>query len=67
MDKNEKTLKDVIAGMELTILNEEDSILLDGMVGTSGMQNACNSDHNCPSCTITDNCHGGNCVAGCGK
>lgn len=67
MEKSEKTLKEFIGGMELTILNDEDSILLDGMVGTSGMQNACNSDHNCSSCDTTNNCHGGNCVAGCSK
>lgn len=66
MEKSEKTLKEFIGGMELTILTEEDSILLDGMVGTSGMQNACNSDHNCPNCG-SNNCQGGNCVAGCGS
>lgn len=66
MDKSEKTLKDYIAGMELTLLNEEDNILLDGMVGTSGIQAACNSDHNCKDCS-TNNCHGGNCASGCGK
>lgn len=66
MEKSEKTLKEFIGGMELTILNDEDSILLDGMVGTSGMQNLCNSDHNCSNCG-TNNCHGGNCIAGCGK
>lgn len=66
MEKSEKTLKEFIGGMELTILTEEDSILLDGMVGTSGTQNFCNSDGNCADCG-SNNCHGGNCFAGCGS
>lgn len=64
MDKEEKALKEFVEGMELTILNEEDSVLLDGMVGTSGTQNLCNTDHNCAT-----NCcpNTGNCVPGCGS
>ena len=34
MEKADKNLKDFVEGLELTILNNEDSILLDGMVGT---------------------------------
>jgi|GEM_PF-1750950 hypothetical protein len=69
MEKADKNLKDFVEGLELTILNNEDSILLDGMVGTSGASNTgCNTDHNCsPNCGSTiDNCHAGNCYAGCG-
>ena len=60
MEKADKNLKDFVEGLELTILNNEDSILLDGMVGTSGASNTgCNTDHNCsPNCGSTiDNCH----------
>lgn len=50
----------------MTVLAEEDSILLDGMVGTSGLNGLCNTDANCTKSGCTDNCHGANCAAGCG-
>ncbi len=66
MDKNDKNLKDFVEGLELTILDNEDSILLEGMVGTSGENTLCNTDHNCkPNCGA-NNCMGGNCASGCG-
>lgn len=69
MENKEKSLKEFVAGLDLSIINDEDSILLDSMVGTSGAQSLCNSDHNCaPKCDSTaDNCHASNCAAGCGK
>ena len=69
MENKEKSLKEFVAGLDLSIINDEDSVLLDSMVGTSGAQSLCNSDHNCaPNCDSTaDNCHASTCAAGCGK
>lgn len=67
MNNKEKSLKEFVEGMEMTILSEEDSVLLDGLVGTSGTQNLCNSDYNCNTGCGSNNCQGGNCVAGCGS
>lgn len=73
--KETDELKEFVEGLEMTVLTEEDSILLDGMVGTSGTtegsDNGCNigpTDTNCSDagCPTTNNCNGGNCVAGCG-
>lgn len=65
MKKEREELKEFVEGLEMTVLSEEDSILLDGMVGTSGMD-LCNTDGNCSPTSCANNCHGGNCAAGCG-
>lgn len=63
--KKELDIQNFVDNLELTVLTEENSILLDGMVGTSGSNAVfCNTDD---SCNEGNNCHGGNCVAGCGK
>ena len=36
MENKEKSLKEFVAGLDLSIINDEDSVLLDSMVGTSG-------------------------------
>lgn len=35
--KGTDELKEFVEGLEMTVLADEDSILLDGMVGTSGL------------------------------
>ena len=45
--KGTDELKEFVEGLEMTVLAEEDSILLDGMVGTSGLNGLCNTDANC--------------------
>lgn len=58
----------------MTVLSEEDSILMDGMVGTSASNGICNTDDNCSKTGCggsssgggSNNCYGGNCVVGCG-
>ncbi len=67
MDKNDKNLKDFVERLELTILNNEDCILLEGMVGTSGIQLLCDTDHNCSKTCCPNNCHAVNCIAGCSR
>ncbi len=69
MEKADKNLKDFVEGLELTILNNEDSILLDVLIGTRAPRTTlCPSANHCRSkCGSTiDNCHAGNCYAGCG-
>ncbi len=69
--KGTDELKEFVEGLEMTVLTEEDSILLDGMVGTSGTTDVgCNTDVNCSKtgCTVgANNCNGGNCISGCGN
>lgn len=69
MDRNLE-LQEFVEGLEMTVLRDEDSILMDGMVGTSGANNLCNTDTNCgkTGCggTTVNNCQGGNCTPGCG-
>ncbi|KGF51108.1 hypothetical protein [Prevotella melaninogenica] len=62
--KKEFEIQEFVDKLEMTVLTEENSILLDGMVGTSGSNTVfCNTDS---SCNEGNNCHGGNCIAGCG-
>lgn len=60
--KETDELKEFVEGLEMTVLTEEDSILLDGMVGTSG-----GGTNNC-ECGLfsSDNCecNGNNCKCG---
>lgn len=64
--KQDLVLKDFVESLEMTVLEEEDAILLDGMVGTSnGPNRLCNTDKNCGD-SCANNCQGGNCVTGCG-
>ena len=65
--KGTDELKEFVEGLEMTVLAEEDSILLDGMVGTSGLNGLCNTDANSTKSGCTNNCHGANCAAGCAK
>lgn len=65
--KGTDELKEFVEGLEMTVLADEDSILLDGMVGTSGLNGLCNTDANCTKSGCTNNCHGANCAAGCAK
>lgn len=53
---NDLILRDFVEEIEMTILSSEDSILLDGMVGTSsaGGNNCMCNGNNCP-------CGGNNC------
>lgn len=69
MKKEREELKEFVEGLEMTVLSEEDSILLDGMVGTSGMNIGCNIDVNCGKngCHQDTNDHVLNCVASCGE
>ena len=44
MENKEKSLKEFVAGLDLSIINDEDSVLLDSMVGTSGAQSLCKNN-----------------------
>lgn len=57
--RKDKLLTDFMEGVEMTILPQDDQILLSSIGGLCG-----NEVTN--SCT-TNNCNGGNCVKGCGK
>ena len=46
--KENVILKDFVGGLEMTLLNEEDAVLLEGMVGTSSIVNNCDCIDNCP-------------------
>lgn len=48
MIKEKESFKEFVEGLEMTVLSEEDAILLDGMVGTSGDNFKCVFNHNCP-------------------
>jgi hypothetical protein len=52
--KENLILKDFVEGLEMTLLNEEDAVLLEGMVGTS-----------CPTKPNNCMCNGNNCQCGC--
>ena len=58
--KKDKLLTDFMEGVEMTILPQEDQILLSSVGGNnqSGVTN-----NGC----IVNNCSGGNCVPGCGQ
>jgi len=59
--KKDKLLTDFMEGIEMTILPEKDQILLSSIGGDGGCSGTTNND-----CQVTNNCNGGNCVAGCG-
>lgn len=64
--KKVKNLKDFIGELEMTVLPQEEMLLLaagDGE-GESGSNSGCNVN-NVEGCQ-TNNCHGGNCIKGCG-
>jgi hypothetical protein len=62
--KKDKNISDFIEGLEMTILPQEEQILLE----TGGWGDINVSGANVGYCpTNNTNCHGGNCVAGCGK
>lgn len=60
MEEEHDELRDFVENLELTVLKEEDAVLLDGMVGTSGTgTNNCKcglfSSDNC-KCYGSNNC-----------
>lgn len=64
--KKVKNLIDFIGELEMTVLPQEEMLLLaagDGE-GESGNNSGC-SVNNVDGCQI-NNCHGGNCIKGCG-
>jgi hypothetical protein len=59
--KKDKNIRDFIEGLEMTILPQEEQLLLEnGGLKVSGI-----NLFYCP--TTNTNCNGGNCVAGCGQ
>lgn len=58
--KKDNSLVNFVEGVEMTVLPQEDQILLSsGAWGFSGM--------NIGDCKTVNNCNGGNCVTGCGS
>lgn len=80
--KGQNELQDFVKSLEMTVLTDEDSVLLDGSVGAKCHHNfICHTDDNCSKTKCprnggnngggnnggSDNCYGGNCVSGCDK
>lgn len=60
--KRDKQLSGFLKSIEMTVLPQEDQLLLD-----AGAWNDISGNHvNIGKCLSTNNCNGGNCVSGCG-
>lgn len=57
MKKEREELKEFVEGLEMTVLSEEDAVLLEGMVGTSQPEVV----NNCICAGNNCQCRGNNC------